>query len=62
MANFNEHALKMSIMELFKDEGYVYLNGEQIHREISKVLLVEDLKQYLFGRYAKDGLTPTALF
>lgn len=59
MANFNEHTLEMSIMELFKDEGYVYLNGEQIHREISEVLLVEDLKQYLLGRYAKDNITPS---
>ena len=31
MANFNEHALEMSIMELFKDEGYTYVSGEQIH-------------------------------
>lgn len=50
MANFNEHALELSIMELFRDEGYIYLNGEQIHREVSEVLLVEDLKQYLFNR------------
>ena len=41
MANFNEHSLEMSIMELFQDEGYIYLNGEQIHRERSEVLLVE---------------------
>ena len=33
MANFNEHALEMSIMELFKDEGYTYVSGDQIHRE-----------------------------
>jgi len=59
MANFNEHALEMSIMELFKDEGYVYLNGEQIHREISEVLLIDDLKQYLYNRYAKDNITPS---
>lgn len=59
MANFNEHALEMSIMELFRDEGYTYLNGEQIHREVSEVLLVEDLKQYLFNHYAKDGITPS---
>ena len=32
MANFNEHSLEMSIMDLFQDEGYIYLNGEQIHR------------------------------
>lgn len=49
----------MSIMELFQDEGYLYLNGEQIHRERSEVLLTDDLRQYLLNRYAKDGLTAT---
>ena len=57
MINFNEHSLEMSIMELFQDEGYLYLNGEQIHRERSEVLLTDDLRQYLLKRYAKDGLT-----
>ena len=46
-------------MELFQDEGYFYLNGEQIHRERSEVLLMDDLRQYLLNRYAKDGLTTT---
>lgn len=59
MTNFNEHALEMSIMELFKDEEYIHLTGNQIHRERSEVLLVEDLKQYLYNRYAKDGITPS---
>ena len=59
MINFNEHSLEMSIMELFQDEGYLYLNGEQIHRERSEVLLTDDLRQYLLNRYAKDGLTTT---
>ena len=58
MANFNEHALEQSIRELFKDEGYTYLAGEQIHRERTEVLLVDDLRQYLYNRYAKDGITP----
>lgn len=53
MANFNEHALEMSIMELFKDEGYIHLNGSQIHRERTEILLREDLKQYLYNRYAR---------
>ena len=48
MANFNEHALEMSIMELFKDEGYTYVSGDQIHRERTEVLLTDDLKQYLY--------------
>lgn len=59
MTNFNEHSLEMSIMELFQDEGYLYLNGEQIHRERSEVLITDDLRQYLLNRYAKDGLTAT---
>ena len=59
MTNFNEHALEMSIMELFKDEGYTYLSDDQIHRERTEVLLTDDLKQYLYNRYAKDGITPS---
>lgn len=59
MINFDEHSLEMAIMELFQDEGYLYLKGEQIHRERSEVLLAEDLRQYLLNRYAKDGLTTT---
>ena len=59
MTNFNEHALEMSIMELFKDEEYTYVSGDQIHRERTEVLLTDDLKQYLYNRYAKDGITPS---
>ena len=59
MTNFNEHALEMSIMQLFKDEGYTYVSGDQIHRERTEVLLIDDLKQYLYNRYAKDGITPS---
>ena len=54
MANFNEHSLEMSIMDLFQDEGYIYLNGEQIHRERSEVLLIDDLRKYLLNRYASE--------
>lgn len=57
MANFDEHALEISIMELFKAEGYIHLNERQLHRERTEVLIQEDLKQYLYNRYAKDGIT-----
>ena len=46
-------------MDLFQDEGYIYLNGEQIHRERSEVLLIDDLRKYLLNRYASEGLTPS---
>ena len=58
MAFFNEHALEMSIMELFQQEGYIYTNGEEIHKEVSDVLLRDDLRAYLRGRYDEAGITP----
>lgn len=54
---FNEHSLELSIMELFQDEGYIHLTGDQIHREKSEVLLIDDIRQYLSDRYASDGIT-----
>lgn len=59
MSNFNEYALEMSIMDFLKDEEYTYLNGNQIHRERTEVLLVDDLKYYLYSRYASDSITPS---
>lgn len=58
MSHFNEHALEMAIMELFQQEGYIYTNGEEIHKEISDVLLRDDLRMYLRSRYAEQGITP----
>lgn len=59
MKKFDEHALEMSIMELFENEGYEHLTGNDIHREKAEVLLVDDLKNYLYDRYADDGITPS---
>lgn len=58
MTHFNEHALEMAIMELFEQEGYIYTDGEQVHKEQSDVLLRDDLAMYLRGRYADDDITP----
>ena len=59
MTDFNEHALEMSIMELFQDAEYIYVKGDTIHRERREVLLTEDLKQYLYNKYAQNNITPT---
>ncbi len=56
---FNEHALEMSIMELFVNEGYEHLTGSDIHREKSEVLLLDDLRNFLYNRYAQDNITPS---
>lgn len=58
MSNFNEHTLEMAIMQLFEQQGYIYQNGETIHKELSEVLLLEDLRMFLMDRYANDGITP----
>jgi type I restriction enzyme R subunit len=55
---FNEHSLEMAIMELFEQQGYSYVNGETIHKELSEVLLRDDLKLYLMDRYSAEGITP----
>ena len=54
---FNEHALEMGIMELFEQQGYSCQNGETIHKELSDVLLRDDLKLYLMDRYSAEGIT-----
>lgn len=46
-------------MELFVDEGYEHLTGSDIHREKSEVLLLDDLKNFLYNRYAQDNITPS---
>ena len=57
MTHFSEHALEMAIMELFEKEGYIYTSGEEVHKELSDVLLRDDLRAYLRNRYAEQGIT-----
>ena len=46
MPRFDEHALELSIMDLFQQEGGLYSNGEEIHKEVSDVLLGDDIFLY----------------
>lgn len=55
--SFNEHALELSVMELFEEQGYTHLTGTDIHREKSAVLLEDDLRAYLSDRYGEEGMT-----
>ena len=57
MSHFNEHTLEMAIMDLFQQEGYTYTNGEQIHKELSDVVLRDDLRAFLRSRYADYALS-----
>lgn len=57
MTHFTEHSLEMAIMSMFENEGYVYTNGENVHKKMDDVLLRDDLQAYLRERYAKDIIT-----
>ena len=58
MSIFNEEMLENAVIELFEAEGYPHVRGETIHKEMAEVLLRDDLKQYLFSRYADEAIAP----
>ncbi len=54
---FNEESLEHAVIELFQSIGYEHIWGNHIHKEKSEVLLKQDIKEYLFGRYSGSGIT-----
>ena len=54
---FTEAQLEEAIIELFKNEGYEYTNGEEIHRPYEQILFEDDLKNYLVNRYNSEAIT-----
>jgi len=50
---FTEAQLEKAIIELFEVEGFKYVSGANIDRDLSEVLLKDDLKQYLNKQYGK---------
>jgi type I restriction enzyme R subunit len=57
MSIFNEETLENAVIELFAAEGYPHVHGESIHKEMADVLLRNDLRQYLYNRYADEDIT-----
>lgn len=57
---FTEDELEKAIISLFEEQGYTYVNGENVTRKYYKeVLIEEDLRSYLLSRYS--DLTETEL-
>ncbi len=54
---FNEETLEQAVIELFAEQQIPHVFGENIHKEISDVLLREDLKNYLLNEYNDDDIT-----
>ncbi|MFP4243054.1 MAG: type I restriction endonuclease subunit R [Chitinispirillaceae bacterium] len=57
MSKFTEEKLEQAVIELFEAQGYTHITGDRIHKEVSDVLLKDDLKQYLLNRYSSDDIT-----
>lgn len=54
---FTEETLEQAVIELFEAEEIQHSDGQYIHKEISDVLLRDDIKQFLTNQYAADGIT-----
>lgn len=54
---FTETRLEAAFIDLFKQQGYTYVHGKNIHRQYEDILLLDDLFTYLQERYALDRLS-----
>lgn len=55
--SFTEAQLEAAIIELFRRQGYTYVRGDTIHRKPEDILLTDDLRTYISGRYAAESLS-----
>ncbi len=56
-AIFTEAVLEQAIIDKFIAEGYEHVSGDDIHRELTDVLIEEDLSAFLAAKYAPQGIT-----
>ena len=54
---FDEHALELSIIELFEKQGYAHIAGSEIHHDKREVLLEDVLRNFLLFKYSSLNLT-----
>ena len=58
---FTEEQLEKAVIELFKEEGFSYVKGQDIVRKIDDILIKDDLKKYLQNQYEKEGITDSEI-
>lgn len=54
---FTEAQLEAAIIELFEQQGYTHVHGENIHRQYEDILLLDDLRAFINDRYAHENLS-----
>lgn len=57
MSRFNEAQLEKLFVDLFKKQGYNYVHGDSISRDVRDVLLYDDLRDFLRRQYRHVGIT-----
>lgn len=55
--SFTEETLELAVIELFEELQIPHVNGMSVHKEMSDVLLRDDLKQFLLDKYSDDDIT-----
>lgn len=58
---FTEETLEKAVIELFSEVKIPHYLGETIHKEMSDVLLRDDLRAFLSSRYADQDITPSEI-
>lgn len=58
---FTEYTLEQAVIDLFKEENYQYQNGKYLNRDLTEVLLKDDLRAFLSAQYAHEGITPSEI-
>lgn len=54
---FTEEQLEKAIIQLFEEQEYDYLSGEEIHRRYEDIILEDDLKEFILRKYSSHNLT-----
>ena len=54
---FTEAKLEQAIIELLGEQGYPHLNGAELSRPTTEVLIKDDLRAFLATRYHNAGIT-----
>ena len=60
-AIFSEAVLEQAVIDKFVAEGYEHVSGDNLHRELTDVLIEEDLSAFLAAKYASEGITASEI-
>lgn len=54
---FSEDELEHAIITLFEEQGYTYVQGEDVHRKYEDILLLDDIRSFIVNQYSSENLS-----